>query len=71
MLAFFALRNKEPGMVRPFKVPMFPLFPLTALVIASVAFIAMTYYNQGLALIFFAIVGISYVYFLIFLNKKM
>ncbi len=71
MLAFFALRNKEPGMVRPFKVPMFPLFPLTALVIASVAFIAMTYYNQSLALIFFAIVGISYVYFLIFLNKKM
>ncbi len=71
MLAFFALRKKEPGMARPFKVPLFPLFPATALVIASIAFIAMTYYNQGLALIFFGIVGISYLYFLIFLNKKM
>jgi ethanolamine permease len=71
MLAFFALRRKEPDMGRPFKVPMFPWFPLTALVIASVAFTAMAYYNQGLALIFFGIVGISYGYFLIFLNKKM
>jgi ethanolamine permease len=71
MFAFFALRKKEPDLVRPFKVPIFPLFPVTALVISAIAFIAMTYYNQGLAMIFFGIVGISYLYFLIFLNKKM
>ena len=71
MVAFFALRRKEPDMVRPFKVPMFPLFPLTALVIASVALIAMTYYNPILAVVFFGIVGISYAYFVLFLNKKM
>jgi ethanolamine permease len=71
MFAFFALRKKEPDLERPFKVPIFPLFPVTALVISAIAFIAMTYYNQGLAMIFFGIVGISYLYFLIFLNKKM
>ncbi len=71
MLSFFALRKKEPNMERPFKVPMFPLFPTVALVIASVSLIAMTYYNPILALIFFGIVGLSYLYFLIFLNNKM
>lgn len=45
MIAFFALRQKEPQLERPFKVPLYPLFPATALVIASVAFIAMAYYN--------------------------
>ncbi len=71
MFSFFALRRKEPDMERPFKVPLFPLFPLVALVIASVAFIAMSYYNPVLALIFFGIVGVSYLGFLLFLNKKM
>lgn len=71
MFSFFALRKKEPDMDRPFKVPFFPLFPLVALVIASVALIAMSYYNPTLALIFFGIVGISYLGFLLFLNKKM
>ncbi len=71
MFSFFALRKKEPNMERPFKVPFYPLFPAVALVIASVALIAMTYYNPIVALIFFGIVGLSYLYFLIFLNKKM
>jgi ethanolamine permease len=71
MCSFFALRKKEPAMERPFKVPMFPAFPLTALIIAAIAMIAMSYYNPILALIFFGIVGISYLYFLLFLNKKM
>lgn len=71
MLSFFALRKNEPNMERPFKVPFYPLFPTVALVIASIALIAMTYYNPKLALIFFGIVGLSYLYFLIFLNKKM
>ncbi len=71
MFSFFALRKKEPEMVRPFKVPLFPAFPFVALIIASVALLAMAYYNPMLAAIFFAIVGISYLYFLLFLNKKM
>ena len=58
-------------MERPFKVPFYPLFPAVALTIASIALIAMTYYNFNLALIFFGIIGIAYLYFLVFLNKKM
>lgn len=71
MFSFFALRKKEPEMERPFKVPMFPLFPAVALIIASVAMIAMAYYNPMLAAVFFGIVVVSYLYFLLFLNKKM
>lgn len=71
MISFFALRKKEPGMERPFRVPAYPLFPAVALIIASIALIAMTYYNCSLALIFFGIIGLAYVYFLLFLNKKM
>jgi len=58
-------------MERPFKVPLFPLFPAVALIIASVAMLAMSYYNPMLAAIFFGIVAFSYLYFLLFLNKKM
>lgn len=71
MFSFFALRRKEPAMERPFKVPLFPFFPLVALVIAVVALLAMTYYNPILAAIFFGIVAVSYIFFLLFLNKKM
>ncbi|WP_149276987.1 ethanolamine permease [Pareuzebyella sediminis] len=71
MVSFFALRKKEPMMERPFKVPMFPLFPLTALVIAVIAIIAMAFFNPMIGLIFISIVGLSYFYFLLFLNKKM
>ncbi len=71
MFSFFALRKNEPEMPRPFKVPIYPLFPLTALIIASIAILAMSYYNPTLALIFFGIMGVCYLYFLLFLNKKM
>jgi ethanolamine permease len=70
MLSFFALRKKEPDMERPFKVPMYPAFPIIALIIASIAFVAMSFYNPITALVFVAIVGASYLYFLMFLNKK-
>jgi ethanolamine permease len=70
MWSFFVLRKKEPNLERPFKVPLFPVFPLLALVISSVSIVAMSYYNQQLALIFFGIVGISYLYFYFFLRRK-
>lgn len=70
MLSFFALRKKEPHLERPFKVPMYPLFPITALVIATISFIAMVFYNPIIALIFIGIIGVSYLYFSIFLQKN-
>ena len=71
MLSYLSLRKNEPDMERPFKAPMYPLFPLTALIIALVALVAMSYYNPILAAIFFGLVGLSYLYFIVFLNKKM
>jgi ethanolamine permease len=71
MIAYLQLKKNEPEMERPFKAPMYPFFPATALIIASVALIAMSYYNPVIATVFFALVGLSYLYFIIFLNKKM
>ncbi len=71
MIAFFALRKKEPHMERPFRVPLYPWFPMIALVIATIALVAMTIYNPLIALIFIGIIALSYLYFILFLSKKM
>lgn len=54
MIALLRLRKKEPGLERPFKVPFYPATPVIALIIAAVAFIAMTIYNFKLAVIYCA-----------------
>ncbi len=63
MLSLFALRINEPDMPRPFKVPLYPLFPFIALLIATFALVAMTFYNVKLALIYLMILGGSYFYY--------
>jgi ethanolamine permease len=66
MVAMLRLRKKEPGLERPFKVPMYPAFPVIALIIAVVSFAAMTIYNMKLALIYFLLIGICYGCFKLF-----
>jgi ethanolamine permease len=63
MLSVIKLRSSEPELSRPFKVPFFPTFPMMALIIASVSFMAMTFYNLRLALVYFLIIGICYALF--------
>ncbi len=63
MIAFFALRKNQPDLERPFKVPVFPLFPAVALVIASIALLAMSVYNLNLMLIYVAILAVGYLAF--------
>lgn len=70
MVSFFALRKNEPDIERPFKTPMYPFFPAAALLIATVSLIAMTIYNWKLALVYGAIMLISYLWFLFFVQKK-
>jgi ethanolamine permease len=60
MIALFRLRKTEPGLQRPYKVPLYPWFPAIALAIAIFSFVAMSYYNFILFLIYFSIVTVCY-----------
>jgi ethanolamine permease len=60
MISLFKLRKSEPHLIRPFKVPGFPIVPAIALVIAIISLIAITYYNFLLALFFAGMLLISY-----------
>ena len=70
MITFFALRKNEPDMDRPFKVPFYPIFPILALSIATFSLVAMTVYNPIQALIFLAMMLLSFSWFIIFIRKK-
>ena len=70
MIAFFALRKKEPNMERPFKVPLYPIFPVLALSIATFSLVAMTVYNPTQALIFAGMMAITFLWFVFFRSKK-
>lgn len=63
MVSVIRLRNKFPDMERPFRVPFYPLSPIIALVIAAMAFVAITIYNPILALIYFALLITAYIWF--------
>ncbi|MGN6615570.1 MAG: ethanolamine permease [Ilyomonas sp.] len=69
MIAFLKLRKKEPQLERPFKVPFYPYFPVIALVIAIFSFIAMAVYNFKQTIIYFVIVGLSFLLFKLFKSK--
>ena len=69
MVALIKLRQNEPELNRPFKVPFYPLFPIVALAIASIALVAMSYYNLKLLLVTVVIIGVSYVYFMFVQHK--
>jgi len=70
MIALLKLRKKEPGLQRPFKVPMYPVFPVVALTIAVASLVAMTIYNLKLALVYFLLMGLCFVAFKIFQEKQ-
>lgn len=63
MISVLVLRTKEPELHRPFKAPLYPFFPITALVVASIALVAMTTLNLKLALFYFAVIAITYIGF--------
>ncbi len=69
MVSMLALRRKEPDLERPFKVPFYPFSPIIALIIAGVAFVAMTIYNLKLAGIYFGILAVSFLWFKLFYKE--
>ncbi|MDQ3395820.1 MAG: ethanolamine permease [Bacteroidota bacterium] len=66
MISLFKLRKNEPLLIRPYKVPFYPVFPFLALIIAVFSIVVMSFYNFNLALIYFAILFLSYIGFRIF-----
>lgn len=60
MVSLLRLRKKEPELPRPFRVPLYPLFPWTALVIASISFVAMAIYNLRVAGVYCLLVAACY-----------
>lgn len=63
MLSLIRLRQTEPQMPRPFRVPFYPFTPLAALVLAIISLAALCYYNVFLAFLYF---GIMVFFFLVF-----
>ncbi len=63
MVSVIKLRKSHPDMERPFKVPFYPYAPIIALIISVIALIAVTIYNWELALIYFLILIIAFIWF--------
>lgn len=70
MISMLKLRKQEPELERPFKVPFYPVTPIVALIIAIVALLAVIYYNLMLALIYLAIIAVSFAWFKVATAKK-
>lgn len=69
MITILRLRRREPGLERPFRVPLYPLFPVVALVIGAVCLIALVSLNIKLSLIYFSLLGLSYIWFTFFVKR--
>jgi ethanolamine permease len=69
LLAFFALRKKEPALKRPFRAFGYPWLPMLALVIAGISLVAMITLNGYLSLVYFVILILAFCWFRIFVKK--
>ena len=69
MVAMFMLRKKEPALERPFRVPFYPALPIIAFIIATLSLVALTTLYIKLALIYFGILGLSYLWFHFFVKS--
>ena len=66
MISLLVLRKKEPDLVRPFRVPFYPLTPIVALVIGIIALLAMLYENHLLGGIYLGIIAIAFLLYKLF-----
>jgi ethanolamine permease len=60
MLSLFALRRREPNLVRPFPAIGYPVLPAIALALAVVCLVAMVVYNTVLSLVFVGLMALAY-----------
>jgi ethanolamine permease len=69
MITVLRLRRREPGLERPFRVPLYPIFPIVALVIGAVCLVALVSFHIKLFGIYAGILGVSYIWFNFFVKK--
>jgi ethanolamine permease len=65
MLSLFRLRQREPGLERPFRAPLYPLFPAIALGMAMISLVTMIYFNIQIFGVFLALFALLWVYYLV------
>jgi ethanolamine permease len=70
MVTLLRLRQKEPTLDRPFKVPFYPYFPIIALCIGIVCMIAMITLYPLISLFYFGILAIAYAWFHFFVKNN-
>jgi ethanolamine permease len=57
MISLFALRRREPDLLRPFRAVLYPVFPAVALVLAATCLAALVAYYPAVAAVFAAIMA--------------
>jgi ethanolamine permease len=60
MLALLRLRQTEPGMMRPFRTPLYPFLPIWTLLCAGICLVSLTYYNHLIAVLFTGLLAAGY-----------
>lgn len=70
MISMIRLRNQQPHLERPFRVPFYPLPPIIALIISTVSLVSITIYNHWLAIIYLSILLICYIWFKVAYTQK-
>ena len=69
MASLLKLRQSEPNLKRPFRVPLYPILPILALIINIFCFVAMAVYNVLLVEIFIGVLVLSFLAFKIIYKK--
>lgn len=70
MVALFRLRRRHPDLKRPFRTPFYPFTPALALALAVFCLGAMIFYNRGLAIIYGAVIFLSYLWYYLAVPKQ-
>ena len=63
LASLFKLRQNEPMLDRPYRVPSYPIFPAISLICGVVCLFAVVYFNPMLTVRFLVLMALAYLYF--------
>jgi len=70
MLSLLTLRKKDPHVQRTYLTPFFPALPIIALTLSALCLITMVYYNFSVAIVYAALLLLSYAWYYGFIVRK-